>query len=83
MKYSILFVIASVVVAHPQISLPKVGPDGKPLPQCQMTKDIKPMADPLQQFRPATANFPCDMGAAIPYGPVPKGCAKFEVIVGS
>jgi len=61
--------------------MPTVGPDGKPLPKCQKTSDIKPMADPLQQFKGKTANFPCDMGAPIPFGPVPKGCAKFEVIV--
>lgn len=33
-------------------------------------------------FDPKDAMFPCDMGSAVPLGPVPKGCAALEVIVG-
>jgi hypothetical protein len=51
-------------------------------PKCQYLKDIKSVPDPLVQFRPNTATFPCDMGAPIPFGKVPTGCAKLEIIVG-
>jgi len=37
--------------------------------------------DPLKPFVPGSANFPCDMGAAIPLGKVPTGCSKLEIIV--
>lgn len=52
--------------------------------QCQNTTSpaLKQQRDPLVQFAPGKSTFPCDMGAAIPFGPVPKGCAKFEVLVG-
>jgi hypothetical protein len=50
--------------------------------QCQNSNNVTAPADPLTQFSPGKAVFPCNMGAAIPLGKVPKGCAKFEVIVG-
>jgi len=80
MKYTLVLSLAvAAVVAMPQS--PVTEPKGEALPKCQKTTDIKPLADPLQQFKPKSANFPCDMGSPIPFGPVPKGCAKFEVIV--
>jgi hypothetical protein len=53
-----------------------------PKAECKKLKDIKSVPDPLVQFRPGTATFPCDMGAPIPYGKIPTGCAKLEIIVG-
>jgi hypothetical protein len=66
------FIFLAVVTA--------VGVDAQA--KCQYLKDIKPIADPLVLFKPGTATFPCDMGGTVPFGKVPTGCAKFEVIVG-
>ncbi|KAF2420193.1 alpha/beta-hydrolase [Tothia fuscella] len=49
--------------------------------QCQNIGDIKPVEDPLKLFAPGKATFPCNMGAPVPLGKVPTGCAKFEIIV--
>ena len=57
---------------------PPVSGTGK----CQKSADVKTAPDPLQMFDPKDAMFPCDMGASIPLGPVPKGCAALEIIVG-
>jgi len=71
MRYSILLaaVVASGVEAQKA--------------QCQKTtsSELSKPRDPLVLFAPGKATFPCDMGAPIPLGNVPKGCAKFEVIV--
>jgi len=48
--------------------------------QCQKTTDVVALKDPLEQIPPGKAVFPCNMGAAIPLGKVPTGCAKFEII---
>ena len=53
-----------------------------PKPGCIKLADIKPIADPLTMFEPGKADFHCDMGTPIPFGPVPSGCAKLEIIVG-
>jgi hypothetical protein len=52
--------------------------------KCQTVKEIleKPAPDPLVPFTPGSADFPCNMGAAIPLGKVPTGCADLEIIVG-
>jgi hypothetical protein len=52
--------------------------------KCQTVKEIleKPAPDPLVPFAPGSADFPCNMGAAIPLGKVPTGCADLEIIVG-
>jgi hypothetical protein len=50
--------------------------------KCQKTTEVVALDDPLKQLPPGKAVFPCNMGAAIPLGKVPKGCAKFEIIVG-
>ena len=52
-------------------------------PKCKSTKDIlaAPLPDPLVQLNGSMVNFPCDMGGAIPLGPIPTGCADLEVIV--
>jgi len=51
--------------------------------KCQTVKEIlsKPPPDPLVPFTPGSADFPCNMGAAIPFGKVPTGCADLEIIV--
>jgi len=48
--------------------------------QCKKTAEVKALPDPLKQITPGKAVFPCDFGKAIPLGPVPKGCAQFEII---
>jgi hypothetical protein len=49
---------------------------------CEYVKDIKPISDPLKQFEPGKATFPCDFGAGVPLSKVPTGCSKFEIISG-
>jgi len=51
--------------------------------QCQNTTspELKQTRDPFVQFTPGKATFPCDMGAPIPFGSVPTGCAAYEIIV--
>jgi cutinase len=49
--------------------------------KCEYIKDVKSQPDPLIGFTPGKATFPCDMMSPIKFGPVPKGCAKLEVIV--
>jgi hypothetical protein len=49
---------------------------------CQKTTEVKALPDPLKQITPGKAVFPCDFGKPIPLGPVPKGCAQFEIIAG-
>jgi hypothetical protein len=49
---------------------------------CTKFADLKPVPDPFYMFEPGKADFHCDMGISIPFGPVPPGCAKLEVIVG-
>jgi hypothetical protein len=36
--------------------------------------------DPMVQFE--GVKWPCDFGKPVPFGKVPTGCAKYEVIVG-
>jgi hypothetical protein len=50
--------------------------------KCEKTTEIKKDRDPLVLFKPKSATFPCDMGSPIPFGKIPTGCAKFEIIVG-
>jgi hypothetical protein len=73
MKYSI--VAAALVAATVVAQAPVKG-------KCRDTKDTASVPDPLKLFTPGSAVFPCDMGAPIPFGPVPTGCAKLEIIVG-
>jgi hypothetical protein len=49
---------------------------------CTKLVDVKPVPDPFTMFTPGKADFHCDMGVPIPFGPVPPGCAKLEVIYG-
>jgi hypothetical protein len=51
-----------------------------PKANCTKFADIKPIPDPLIMFEPGKADFHCDMGVPIPFGPIPVGCAKLEVI---
>jgi hypothetical protein len=71
MKYAAIFA-AVAVIAEAQSAKP----------ECKKTSDLKSVPDPLVLFKPNTATFPCDMGAPIPFGKVPTGCAKLEIIVG-
>jgi len=51
--------------------------------QCHNTTstELTKARDPFVQFAPEKSTFPCDMGAPIPFGKVPSGCAKLEIIV--
>jgi len=66
MRYSI--VLAAIAV---------FGVDAQ---KCEKTSEVKPLANPLMQIAPGKAVFPCDFGASVPLGKVPKGCAQFEII---
>jgi hypothetical protein len=72
MKYSILLAAVTASAVEAQKA------------QCQNTTspELRQARDPFIQFAPGKATFPCDMGAAIPFGSVPTGCANFEIIVG-
>jgi len=74
MKTSII--LAAVAVTGISAQTPPKPEPGK----CQKSTDLKSVPDPLVQFDPKIAMFPCDMGTAVPLGPVPKGCAQLEII---
>jgi hypothetical protein len=38
--------------------------------------------DPMVQFETGKVEWPCDFGKPVPFGKIPTGCAKYEVIVG-
>jgi hypothetical protein len=38
--------------------------------------------DPMVQFKGGNVKWPCDFGKPVPFGKIPTGCAKFEVLVG-
>jgi hypothetical protein len=73
--------ISLLAAANAQKDFGGKGP-GAPKPGCIKLADIKPIADPLTMFEPGKADFHCDMGAPIPFGPVPSGCAGLEIIAG-
>jgi len=75
MKYQIILAALAAAGAQAQ--------KGKAKGKCQTVQEIltKPAPDPLVPFTPGTADFPCNMGAAIPMGKVPTGCADLEIIV--
>jgi hypothetical protein len=77
-------VAATSVLAQAPGSPPKAGstPPASGTGKCQKSTDLKSVPDPLKQFDPKDAMFPCDMGSSVPLGPVPKGCAALEIIVG-
>jgi hypothetical protein len=70
MRHFLILTVLSAVAVEAQ----KAG--------CQKTTEVKNLPDPLKQITPGKAVFPCDFGKPIPLGPVPKGCAEFEIIVG-
>jgi len=71
MRYSIILVAAAAAGIEAQKAA------------CQNTTSaaLTQPRDPFVQFAPGRATFPCDMGAPIPFGKVPTGCAKLEIIV--
>jgi hypothetical protein len=70
MRHSLVLAVVSAIVVEAQ----KSG--------CQKTTEVKNLPDPLKQITPGKAVFPCDFGKLIPFGPVPTGCAQFEIIAG-
>jgi hypothetical protein len=71
---------ASGATTPSNATAPKSAPTAKG--KCRDTKDTASFPDPLKLFSPGSAVFPCDMGAPIPFGPIPTGCAKLEIITG-
>lgn len=59
---------------------PKGRPKMTGAPACQ--EGITAPKDPLTQFTPGKTAMPCDAYHAVPFGPAPEGCAKFEVVAG-
>jgi hypothetical protein len=87
MKTSLFFaaIAATSVIAQAPVSPPKAGSTTPPVAstgKCQKSADLKSIPDPLKMFDPKDAMFPCDMGSSVPLGPIPKGCAALEIIVG-
>jgi cutinase len=72
--------VGLLAAANAQKEFGGKGP-GTPKAGCLKLADIKPIKDPLTMFEPGKADFHCDMGAPIPFGPVPSGCTKLEIIV--
>ncbi|KAF2670969.1 alpha/beta-hydrolase [Microthyrium microscopicum] len=81
MRYSLALVALAAAAVNAQGTAPAAASPVAVKGKCKKTSDTKSFPDPLKQFAPGAAQWPCDMGAAIPFGPVPKGCAKLEVIV--
>jgi hypothetical protein len=61
-------------------SFPKF-PGGFDPKTCSNAK-VPDIIDPMVQFDGGNVKWPCDFGKPVPYGKVPTGCAKYEVIVG-
>jgi hypothetical protein len=72
MKYTTVVAATFVVVAKAQIGLPN--------PNCTVVANLKPDPGPFYMFEPGKAD--CGAGWAVPFGPVPSGCAKLELLVG-
>jgi len=72
MKYA---AIASVLLVAINAQIPY-----NPKQNCTIVADIKPDPGPFYMFESGKAD--CGAGWAVPFGPVPSGCAKLEVIVG-
>lgn len=76
MKSAIVLAVSAVgVVAQ---TPPKIVIDPK-----TCTNDTAPKnLDPMVQFTPGSVKWPCNTGkGSVPFGKVPAGCAKFEVLV--
>jgi hypothetical protein len=80
MKYGTI--VAALLAAVSAQKMPGKMPGFTPPKNCVKFADIKDIPDPFYMFESGTADFHCDMGIAIPFGPVPSGCAKLEVIIG-
>jgi len=90
MRSAILLAAVSAIVveaqappapANPLGTLPKM-PGGFDPKTCSNEKPVDPSKiNPLNQFDGTNVKWPCDFGKPVPYGKVPAGCAKYEVIV--
>ena len=70
------------VPANPLGNFPKL-PGMFDIKTCSNEKPPDPSTlNPLVQFDGSNVKWPCDFGKPVPYGKVPTGCAKYEVIVG-
>jgi len=60
---------------------PKI-PGGFDPKTCSNAKVADPdKIDPMVQFEAGKVEWPCDFGKPVPFGKIPTGCAKYEVIV--
>jgi hypothetical protein len=76
-------ILATAVEAqNPPTGFPKMmGGLGFDPKTCSNAK-IPDKIDPMVPFEGSTVKWPCDFGKPVPFGKVPTGCAKYEVIVG-
>jgi hypothetical protein len=72
MKYT---TVAAAFLAAANAQIPYSPKQG-----CTIVADIKPDPGSFYMFEPGKAD--CGAGWAVPFGPIPPGCAKLEVIVG-
>jgi hypothetical protein len=95
MRSAILLAAASAIVVEAQSPPPAQSPPANPLAgfpklpgmfdpkTCSNEKTPDPSTiNPLVQFDGSNVKWPCDFGKPVPFGKVPTGCAKYEVIVG-
>ena len=92
MKFAILLIASTCVLAQlpPVPGLATLTPGSFTDMESLMTKlgikcskePLPENLDPFRQFPPQKVQWPCDFGKPVPYGKVPKGCAKYEVLVG-
>jgi hypothetical protein len=71
MKYTVALAAALATVNA------QVGPFKA---NCTVVANLKPDPGPFYMFEEGAAD--CGAGWAIPYGPVPPGCASLELLVG-
>ena len=71
---------AAVTAQNLPPNFPKI-PGGFDIKTCSNAK-VPDKIDPMVQFEGGSVQWPCDFGKPVPFGKVPTGCAKYEVIVG-
>jgi hypothetical protein len=72
MKLAILVAAAFLTNGNAQL--------GAPNPNCTVVANLKPDPGPFYMFEPGKAD--CGAGWAVPFGPIPPGCATLELLVG-
>jgi hypothetical protein len=79
---AILLAAISAVEAQLPPNFPKI-PGGFDIKTCSNATVPSPdKIDPMVPFEGGSVQWPCDFGKPVPFGKIPTGCAKYEVIVG-